>query len=100
MNGRWLPKWIIFGNLEGAVRRERVGKKNEWTDCEQSHVRAIGVRMIINFSMDQPGMVANSGRGQLNRDYYFPCPRSRLRSWPRETDLVVPSRVSPLIIHT
>ena len=26
----------------------------------------------------------------------FPCPRSRLRIWSRETGLTVPSRVSPL----
>ena len=38
-----LPKRIIFGNLEGAVRRERGGKKKEWTDCVQSDVRAFGI---------------------------------------------------------
>ena len=32
--------------------------------------------------MDQPGMVANPARGQLNREtYFFPCPPSRLRIW-------------------
>ena len=30
----------------------------------------------------------------------FPCPRSRLRIWSRETGLAVPSHVSPLILHT
>ena len=49
-------------------------------------------------SMDQPGKVANPARGQLNRknEYFiFPCPRSRLRTWSRETSsAVVPSRVS------
>ena len=30
----------------------------------------------------------------------FPCPRSRLRIWSRETGSAVPSRVSLLIIHT
>ena len=30
----------------------------------------------------------------------FPCPRSRLGIWYRETDLAVPSRVSLLILHT
>ena len=49
-------------------------------------------------SMDQPGKVANPARGQLNRGtYIFPCPRSRLRIWSRETGSVVPSRISLLI---
>ena len=49
-------------------------------------------------SMDQPCKVANPARGQLNReDEYFPCSRSRLRIWSRETGSAVPSRVSLLI---
>ena len=52
-------------------------------------------------SMDQPGKVANPARGQLNREkIIFPCPRSRLRIWSRETGSAVPSRVSLLILHT
>ena len=52
-------------------------------------------------SMDQPGKVANPARGQLNREkFIFPCPRSRLRIWSRETGSAVPSRVSLLILHT
>ena len=48
--------------------------------------------------MDQPCKVANPARGQLNReDEYFPCSRSRLRIWSRETGSAVPSRVSLLI---
>ena len=40
--------------------------------------------------------------GQLNMEtLFFPCRlRSRLRIWPRETDSVVMSRVSLLILHT
>ena len=30
----------------------------------------------------------------------FPCPRSRLRVWSRELGSAVPSRVSPLVLHT
>ena len=49
----------------------------------------------------QPGKVANSARGQPNREneysVVFPCPRSRLRISSRETGSVVPSRVSRLI---
>ena len=51
-------------------------------------------------SMDQPGKVANSARGQLNRkeNEYFPIRvRSRLRILSRETGSAVPSRVTLLI---
>ena len=47
--------------------------------------------------MDQPGKAANPARGQLNREIIFPCPRSCLRIWSRETVSAVPSRVSLLI---
>ena len=55
--------------------------------------------MVITYtkSMDQPGKVANPARGQLNREKKNPCPRSRLRIWPRETGSAVPPRVSLLI---
>ena len=43
MNGGRLPKRIIFGNLEGAVRRGRGEKEKEWTDCVQSDIRAFGI---------------------------------------------------------
>ena len=49
-------------------------------------------------SIDQPCKVANLARGQLNRESdFFPCPRSRLTIWSRETGSAVPSRVSLLI---
>ena len=38
-----LPKRIVFGNFEGAVRKGRDGKKKELIDCVQSDVRAFGV---------------------------------------------------------
>ena len=51
--------------------------------------------------MDQLTMVANPARSQLHRGKYVSlCPRSRLRIWPRDTGLVVPSRVRLLVIHT
>ncbi|CAN0462416.1 unnamed protein product [Ascophyllum nodosum] len=43
MSGGRLPKQIMFGNLEGAVRRGRSGKEKEWTDCAQSDIRAFGI---------------------------------------------------------
>ena len=43
MSGGRLPKRIVFGNLEGAVRRGRGGKEKEWTDCVQSEIRAFGI---------------------------------------------------------
>ena len=49
-------------------------------------------------SMDQPGKAASPARGQLKRkNECFPCPRSCLRIWSRETGSAVPSRVSLLI---
>ena len=56
--------------------------------------------MVITYSKgkNQPGKVANPARGQLNREnVFFPCPRSRLRIWSRETGSAVPSRVSLII---
>ena len=38
-----LPKRIVFGYLEGAVRRGRGGKEKEWTNCVQSDIRASGI---------------------------------------------------------
>ena len=43
MSGGWLPKRIVFGSLECAVRRGRGGKEKEWTDCIQSDIRAFGI---------------------------------------------------------
>ena len=51
-------------------------------------------------STDEPAKVANPVRGQLNREneyFIFPCPRSRLIIWSRETGSAIPSRVSLLI---
>ena len=43
MSGGRLPKRIVFGNLEGAMRRGRSGKQKEWTNCVQSDTRAFGI---------------------------------------------------------
>ena len=43
MSGGRLPKQIVFGNLEGAVRRGRGGKEKGWTGCIQSDIRAVGI---------------------------------------------------------
>ena len=43
MSGGRLTKRIMFGNLEGVVRRGRGGKEQEGTDCVQSDIRAFGV---------------------------------------------------------
>ena len=39
----WLPKRVVFENLEGAVRKGRGGKEKEWTDCVQSNIRMFGI---------------------------------------------------------
>ena len=43
MSGGRLPKRVVFGSLEGAVRRGRGGKEKELTDCVQSDIRAFGI---------------------------------------------------------
>ena len=43
MSGGRLPKRIVFGNLEDAVRRGWGGKEKEWTNCVQSGIRAFGI---------------------------------------------------------
>ena len=43
MSGGRLPKRIMLGKLEGAVRTGRVGKEKEWTDCVQSDIRTFGI---------------------------------------------------------
>ena len=43
MSSGRLPKRIVFGNREGAVRRGRGGKEKEWTNCVQRDVRAFGI---------------------------------------------------------
>ena len=47
----------------------------------------------------QPGKVADESCSwsALLGKWIFPCPRSRLRTWSRETGSAVPSRVSLLI---
>ena len=44
MSGGRLPMRIVFGNLEGVVRRGRgVKEKEEWINCVQSDIRAFGI---------------------------------------------------------
>ena len=43
MSSGRLPKRIVFGKLEDAVRRGRGGKEKEWTDGVQSGIRAFGI---------------------------------------------------------
>ena len=52
--------------------------------------------------MEQPGKVANPAMivVSLTGEISFPCPRSRLKLWSRETGSAVPSRVSLRILHT
>ena len=43
MSGGWPPKWIVFENLQDAVRRGRDGKEKEWIDCIQGDFRAFSI---------------------------------------------------------
>ena len=44
MSGRRLPKRIVFGNLEGAVRRGRGGKEKEWTTASRATSERLAYR--------------------------------------------------------
>ena len=43
MSGGRLPKRIVFGNLEGVVRRGQGRKEKEWTGCVQNNIRTFGI---------------------------------------------------------
>ena len=43
MSGARLPKRVVFGNLEGAVRGGRGGKKKEYTYCVQKDIQAFSI---------------------------------------------------------
>ena len=43
MSSGRLPKRIMLGNLEGAVRRGQGGKEKEWTDCVKNDIRAFSI---------------------------------------------------------
>ena len=64
------------------------------------HVKSTGGMYSHTYSksMDQPGQGCQSCTWSAEQGkLIFPCPRSRLRIWSRETDSSVPSRVSLLI---
>ena len=46
ISGGRLPKRVMFGKLEGAVRRGRGGKEKEWTDYVQRDIRRLALRRI------------------------------------------------------
>ena len=43
MSGGRLPNQLMFGNLEGAVRRGQGGKEKEWIHRLESAMRAFGI---------------------------------------------------------
>ena len=43
MSGSWLPKRIVFRNLDNEVRRGRGGKEKEWIDYVQIVVRVFDI---------------------------------------------------------
>ena len=43
MSGRRLAKRVMFGSVEGSVRRGQGGKEKEWTDCVLSDIRVLGI---------------------------------------------------------
>ena len=73
MSGGRLPKRIVFGNLEGAVRRGRYVKEKERTDCVQSDTRAFGIARDWRATALKVEMcvetVAEGGRRTLKAQY-------------------------------
>ena len=60
-------------------------------DCMQAHhIQQTGHRLGVLL----PILLVGQGKS------LFPCPRSRLTFWFRERGSAVPSRASPLILHT
>ena len=60
----------------------------------------VSITLLVEYGSTGYDMVANAARGELNRqDFFFPCPRSRLKIWSRETGSAVPLRVSLLILR-
>ena len=55
---------------------------------------------IAAYGSTRQGCQSCSWSAEQGKLCFFPCPRSRLRIWSRETGSAVPSRVSPLILHT
>ena len=43
MSDERLPKRVVFGTLEGAVRKELGETGKEWNHCVQSDIRAFGI---------------------------------------------------------
>jgi len=62
-----LPKWGIFGKLEGAAKRGRGGKECEWADFVESDVSAFGVAKDLRRTARDVGeweqSVQKGGRG-------------------------------------
>ena len=69
MSGGRLPKRIVFGNLQSAVRRGRGGKEKEWADGVQSGIRAFGITGDWNVTALKAEVwvetVAEGGRGLM-----------------------------------
>ena len=92
LNNKWTPPRELGRNLvsQHQIQPEYEDEQADGErDCPYSK------------SMDQPGKVDNPARGQsLPRKWNFPCPRSPLTIWLRETDSFVPSHIRLLVLHT
>ena len=79
------------------LRRER-GQGNIHFPCS-ADLMCDHTYTVTTFSrVDQPGMVADPARGQLNRGFFFfSCPGSGLRTWPYTGSLSEPSSIT--VIH-
>ena len=70
-----------------------------WTRVESRFLVCVWSSLSADWASNWYGWQSclwSAGQGKRN----FPCPRSRLRVWSRELGSAVPSRVSPLVLHT
>ena len=94
-----MPKRIVFGNLEGAVRRGRRGKEKEWTDCVQRDIRAFGITGVWKATALEAGVwvetIAEGGRRFMAAWRKEEVDAARHRQEKREA-----ARLGKLLSHT
>ena len=99
MSGGRLPKRVVFGNLEGAVRRGRGGKEKEWTDCVQGDTRTFGIAGGWKATALEPGVwvetVTEGGRRFMAAWRKEDVDAARHRQEKREA-----TRLEKLLSHT
>ena len=91
--------FFIWGHVRSFVHGSLLCIHICVTTAVRMYVYIYNMVITCSKGKNQQGKVANPAPGQLAEQgkIIFPCPRSRLRVWSRETGSAVPSRVSLLI---